>query len=127
MGNYSLHLLNSRAPFVPPKPLAPSRPRAPQLRPMPSEPSLTPTPHATAPSPSEPLAMPVTAAEIVERTIYALTNEGARVLEDFGVKADYVHMMTRDDIMNGNVDLIHHAARLLAGKKARRAAKGARA
>jgi C-terminal processing protease CtpA/Prc len=38
-------------------------------------------------------------------------------IEDFGVKADHVHLMTRDDIMNGNVDLIRHAARLLAGKK----------
>jgi len=34
-------------------------------------------------------------------------------VEDFGVRADYVHDMTRNDILNGNVDLIEYAASLL--------------
>jgi Peptidase family S41 len=36
-------------------------------------------------------------------------------LEDLGVVPDERHFMTRDDLLNGNVDLIAHAAQLLAG------------
>lgn len=35
-------------------------------------------------------------------------------LEDIGVRADEVHQFTRADVLNGNVDLIRHAGRMLA-------------
>jgi hypothetical protein len=34
-------------------------------------------------------------------------------VEDFGVTPDYFHAMTRNDILNGNVDLINYAASLV--------------
>ena len=37
-------------------------------------------------------------------------------LEDLGVKPDERYFMTRDDLLNGNVDLIAHAAKLLAAR-----------
>ncbi len=37
-------------------------------------------------------------------------------IEDFGVKSDFVHTTTRRDILNDNMDLIEHAARLLASR-----------
>ena len=39
-------------------------------------------------------------------------------LEDLGVVPDERHFMTRDDLLKGNVDLIAHAAKLLAGRPA---------
>ncbi|HSK40325.1 MAG TPA: S41 family peptidase [Arenibaculum sp.] len=38
-------------------------------------------------------------------------------LEDLGVEPDDVHLMTRNDVLNGNTDLIAKAAQLLAGEK----------
>jgi C-terminal processing protease CtpA/Prc len=38
------------------------------------------------------------------------------LLEDLGVTPDEPHQMTQNDVLNGNVDLINHAAKLLAGK-----------
>ena len=35
-------------------------------------------------------------------------------VEDFGVEPDEVHLMTEDDVLRGNIDLIQHAAALLA-------------
>ncbi len=35
-------------------------------------------------------------------------------LEDLGVVPDHKHAMTKDDILNGNIDLINHAASILA-------------
>jgi C-terminal processing protease CtpA/Prc len=35
-------------------------------------------------------------------------------VEDLGVEPDEIHLMTRDDILQGNADLIAHAARILA-------------
>jgi hypothetical protein len=35
-------------------------------------------------------------------------------VEDFGITPDYFYKMTRDDLLKGNVDLINHAASLLA-------------
>lgn len=35
-------------------------------------------------------------------------------VEDFGVTPDHFHAMTRKDLLQGNVDLINHAARILA-------------
>jgi C-terminal processing protease CtpA/Prc len=34
-------------------------------------------------------------------------------VEDFGVTPDYIHRMTRNDLLKGNVDLINRAASLL--------------
>jgi C-terminal processing protease CtpA/Prc len=39
-------------------------------------------------------------------------------IEDFGVTPNYFHAMTRNDLLRGNVDLINHAARLLAALRA---------
>ena len=39
-------------------------------------------------------------------------------LEDLGVVPDERHFMTRDGLLKGNVDLIAHAAKLLAGRPA---------
>ena len=36
-------------------------------------------------------------------------------LEDLGVVPNYKHDMTKDDVLKGNIDLINHAAKLLAG------------
>lgn len=36
-------------------------------------------------------------------------------LEDLGVVPAHKHDMTKDDVLNGNVDLINHAAKILAG------------
>jgi C-terminal processing protease CtpA/Prc len=44
------------------------------------------------------------------------TRVGARAgvpLEDLGVKSDRIHYMTRNDILNGNVDLINAAGEML--------------
>jgi C-terminal processing protease CtpA/Prc len=38
------------------------------------------------------------------------------LLEDLGVTPDKRHDMTKNDVLNGNVDLINHAAELLAGQ-----------
>ncbi|NJN07617.1 MAG: hypothetical protein HC836_00535 [Richelia sp. RM2_1_2] len=38
-------------------------------------------------------------------------------LEDCGVIPDYIHQMTRNDVLNGNVDLIEKAASILANMK----------
>jgi len=35
-------------------------------------------------------------------------------IEDFGVKSDFIHPMTRNDILQDNIDLIAYAAGLLA-------------
>ncbi len=47
------------------------------------------------------------------------TRVGSRAgvpLEDLGVKPDERYFMTRNDLLNGNVDLISHAAKLLAAR-----------
>ncbi len=41
-------------------------------------------------------------------------------LEDLGVRPDHRHQMTRNDLLNGNADLINAAATLLAGKPVRK-------
>jgi C-terminal processing protease CtpA/Prc len=40
-------------------------------------------------------------------------------IEDFGVRSDVVHVVTRNDVLKGNVDLINHAGRLLVSKELR--------
>ena len=37
-------------------------------------------------------------------------------IEDFGVRRDYRNRMTRNDVLNGNVDLYNHAAHILISK-----------
>jgi cytosine/adenosine deaminase-related metal-dependent hydrolase len=49
----------------------------------------------------------------VRRTLRVGPNEGL-VLEDYGVRPDVVHRMTRADLLEHNVDLTRAAARLLA-------------
>lgn len=44
-------------------------------------------------------------------------NHNGLTLEDFGVIPDYIHNMTRNDVLNGNVDLIEKAASILANMK----------
>ena len=44
-------------------------------------------------------------------------NQNGFPLEDFGVIPDYLHNMTRNDVLNGNVDLIEKAASILANMK----------
>ena len=40
-------------------------------------------------------------------------------LEDLGVKPDFHHQLTRNDLLNGNIDLISRAAEILAGSPRR--------
>lgn len=49
----------------------------------------------------------------IRRTLRVLGHEGMP-LEDLGVIPDYKHDMTKEDVLNGNVDLINHAASILA-------------
>lgn len=44
-------------------------------------------------------------------------NQNGYPLEDFGVIPDYIHNMTFNDVLNGNVDLIEKAASILATMK----------
>jgi C-terminal processing protease CtpA/Prc len=44
-------------------------------------------------------------------------NQNGLPLEDSGVIPDYIHNMTRNDVLNGNVDLIEKAAAILANMK----------
>ena len=43
--------------------------------------------------------------------------ESGNDIEDFGVRCDYRHRMTRADLLNGNIDLIKRAVEILRGKK----------
>jgi hypothetical protein len=45
---------------------------------------------------------------------------GGTPIEDLGIVPDQVHLMTEDDVLNGNVDLLAASAKLLAGLPARR-------
>ena len=44
-------------------------------------------------------------------------NQNGSPLEDSGVIPDYLHNMTRNDVLNGNVDLIEKAASILVNMK----------
>lgn len=52
----------------------------------------------------------------VRRTLRVGPNAGVPV-EDLGIVPDEVHRMTANDLIEGNVDLIEHAAKILADKK----------
>jgi hypothetical protein len=64
-------------------------------------------------SPFKPLPRGAGMRVAIRRTIRVGEQAGTPV-EDFGVIPEYFHKMTRDDLINANVDLINHAAELLA-------------
>ncbi len=55
----------------------------------------------------------------IRRTLRVGAEAGTE-LEDFGVTPDEQHQITENDVLNGNIDLIAHAARMLATMPARR-------
>jgi hypothetical protein len=73
----------------------------------------------TADSPYRPLPAGTDISLAMRRTLRVGPNTGAPV-EDFGVKSDEIHPTTRADILEGGVDLMAHAARLLAVEGAAR-------
>lgn len=52
----------------------------------------------------------------IRRMIRVGANAGS-ILEDIGITPDFLHQMTRDDVLNGNRDLIREATRILSKKK----------
>jgi hypothetical protein len=52
----------------------------------------------------------------IRRMLRVGANAG-NVLEDLGIVPDYVHRLTRDDVLHGNVDLLAEAARILSSQK----------
>jgi hypothetical protein len=48
----------------------------------------------------------------IRRTLRVHEREGTP-LEDLGVIPDYMHKMTKEDVLNGNIDLINNAASIL--------------
>jgi C-terminal processing protease CtpA/Prc len=66
-----------------------------------------------ADSPFQPLPNGATFRVALRRSTRVGDRSGV-LLEDLGVVPDELHLMTRNDVLNGNIDLINHAARLLA-------------
>lgn len=64
-------------------------------------------------SPIQPLPHGANMRVAIRRTTRVRDNAG-QPLEDLGVVPDMLHQLTRDDVMNGNPDLIEEAARILA-------------
>lgn len=54
---------------------------------------------------------------VASRRALRVGHRAGAVLEDFGVKSDKYHAMTRNDVMHGNRDLIEKAAGWLSGKE----------
>jgi cytosine/adenosine deaminase-related metal-dependent hydrolase len=52
----------------------------------------------------------------IRRMIRVGANAGS-IVEDIGITPDFLHKMTRDDVLHGNRDLIRAAARILSQKK----------
>jgi cytosine/adenosine deaminase-related metal-dependent hydrolase len=52
----------------------------------------------------------------IRRMIRVGANAG-NIVEDIGITPDYLHQMTRDDVLHGNRDLIREATRILSQKK----------
>ena len=71
-----------------------------------------------ADSPYEPLPGGSNMRVSMRRTIRVGINKGT-VLEDLGVVPNQLYRMTRDDLLNDNVDLINEAGRLLSQQTAR--------
>lgn len=55
----------------------------------------------------------------IRRTMRAGAQSGTP-LEDLGVPPDWIHAMTKDDLLNGNADLINQAGKILKGMPVRR-------
>ncbi len=70
-------------------------------------------------SPIQPLPEGTTMRVAIRRTLRVGPNLG-QPLEDLGVRPDIQHNMTRNDILNGNIDLIQRAMELLASQTCRR-------
>jgi C-terminal processing protease CtpA/Prc len=66
-----------------------------------------------ADSPFQPLPNGATFRVALRRSTRVGDRSGV-LLEDLGVVPDELHLMTRNDVLNGNTDLISHAASLLA-------------
>jgi hypothetical protein len=64
-------------------------------------------------SPLRPLPNKAGMRIAIRRSLRVGPQSGTEV-EDLGVKPDYLHRMTRNDVLKGNIDLIEHAAELLA-------------
>jgi C-terminal processing protease CtpA/Prc len=56
---------------------------------------------------------PVVKLDVAYRRSHRVRDNAGNDIEDFGVKPDYIHRMTRDDILKHNVDLINCAASYL--------------
>ncbi|MCK4461950.1 MAG: peptidase S41, partial [candidate division Zixibacteria bacterium] len=69
-----------------------------------------------APSPYESLPHGAEIRVSIRRTLRVGDNAGA-VVEDLGIIPDRIHEVTRNDALNGNIDLINEAAEILAGQK----------
>ncbi len=67
-------------------------------------------------SPYEPLPHGAEIRVAIRRTLRVGDKAGA-VVEDWGIAPDKFHYMTRNDVLNGNVDLINKAVRILADEK----------
>ena len=65
----------------------------------------------------EPLPKGADLRVAIRRTLRTKLNAG-EVLEDFGVRPDVVHQMTRSDLIDKNKDLIQRAGEILSGQKA---------
>jgi hypothetical protein len=67
-------------------------------------------------SPYTPLPKGADLRVAIRRTVRVGPNAGS-VVEDLGVKPDVLHFMTRDDVLNGNKDLITQATQILASQR----------
>jgi hypothetical protein len=59
--------------------------------------------------------------EIPFRRFERVGPQAGHAIEDFGVRRDYSHRMTRNDVLKDNVDLIKYAASILKDIGAREA------
>jgi C-terminal processing protease CtpA/Prc len=66
-------------------------------------------------SPFHPLTQNASFRVALRRALRVGPNAGV-ILEDLGVTPNENHAMTKNDVLNGNVDLINHAAELLAAR-----------
>jgi hypothetical protein len=69
-------------------------------------------------SPFEPLPQGAGMSVAIRRSLRVGVNAGTEV-EDLGIKPNFRHKMTRNDLLNGNADLIERAGTLLAGMSVR--------
>ena len=70
-------------------------------------------------SPYEALPSNASMRVSIRRTLRVGASNGT-ILEDFGVVPNVLHPMTRDDLLNGNVDLLARAAEILDNQEARK-------